>query len=329
MSTTEVKEVKHTNLKIPSNVLNKLKELNVGNFLPKSISKKLYVEFHKTNTELINSIVRTLESEIPVYALVVDIGNIKTDDAYIFPQLIAHRLSMMPIKQFNNIKLSLNVKNNSDVKIKVYSESLSDDAKIGSDIEILSPGYVICELNPGCKISIDNIVSKKGIKYLDGAKYSLPFHVRYRQLDYDSNISSMERTGTKYSIEIPYIRNIDPKDALNLAIDTLVNKLDGLRKKISKADSSHSDEYLQIKSDKSYTEYSISKETSTIGNIAVRYIYNIDPQIKNVTWRKDHLLKDYIIIRIEHNESKKILLQAFENAIEELKSIKDQINKKK
>lgn len=166
--------------------------------------------FKNIDISIINSLRRIMISNIPTIA--IDVIKVKENNGILPDEILAHRLGLIPIKRKNKYtttgRLTLNVENEDDEVITIYSGSLICD---NDDIEIIDKEIIITKLDKGHKIDlIAEIV--EGTGYLH-AKWNPTCGLAYK-IDENGDVTmNIETLGT-----------MTPKEVLVDAIDILTEK---------------------------------------------------------------------------------------------------------
>jgi DNA-directed RNA polymerase subunit L len=273
----------------------------------------LSFELHNTNTAIANGLRRCIDNEVPVQVMSFNDVDLKTNDPYIIAYELQSRLNQIPIKQGITEALKLNVYNNTDVPIPIYSSNIGGP-------ELMSGNFIVTYLRPNTSIIIDKINITTGIGYLNSAVYTFPGHTEFHCLDMDEKKSSMLQHPNAYRLVVAHQSFIDPRDIVLLALTVLIDKLTMLESVVRNPVDDLS--YIEITELPGGIDLKIFNETYTIGNIISYYCYKVDPTISNVNCRKAHPTHNYITVEVYHSTPKQILVQSIEMAKNELIVIK-------
>ncbi len=298
------------NLKITTNQidLSKTQYIKLKHLIPETSNKKIEFELHNSNCSFSNGFRRTIMNEIPVRYLTVSMSDIHTTDPWIVNDIIKNRIEMIPISQDIPIgtTYSLKFENKTDNYVNVMSSEIKYR---GSSVKDIIQSIPICSINSMYSISINNIIVSESYGYING-RVSVG-RVSYEILDYDMvNISSAVSNPTIFKLILEVPGNINPKEIILKAIDSICNRLDNIDFSLSKI------------------EYGIYKllipnESHTIGRLLETYIFNLYPTIDYVAMRESHPSKRECTIDIKHNEAEKLIKKAIEIIKKEYINIKN------
>lgn len=330
----QVKNIKKRSYPISQKTRELCKTLNVENYLPKITPQDVSFELHNTTTEMANALRRCINSEIEVLVMDFKDDDFISDDSFIILHELKKRINLIPIRQISGIKHHIDVYNDTDVIIPVYSKDIKEgtnkkDFKDSKE-QLFSHTFIITYLRPGKRLVINNIHIKKGVSYKNGTMFSFPGKVGYSCIELEEDEkngkeikSSMECEPTTYRITIPRQKFIDPIQIIKLAVKTLGEKISSIERLIETNKENYYSSEMEIIYTKNKGVYKIYNETYTIGNLLVRYGMNIDKTIKNIHCIKKHPSFDYILVELEHAEPRNIMLNAISTIKKELKNIND------
>ena len=345
--TTVVKNIQRTEHKVPKYILDIAKKANVEHLLPKKTPVSLSLELHNSTTELANAIRRTINGEIKVLRLDLKLEDIKTDDAFIIHDTLVKNIKHIKIEQIRGRTFKLDVYNNTNQTIDVYSNEIKDVNNTQSSPPFDST-IALIELRPGRSLKINNITIKSGSVLEDNdASFSFDGNCRYScmelpKVDYVKMLesrfkkssekkeekikSSMNCNPTTYRLEVFRQRFIEPVEIFKLALKTIDSKLNIIENFINQSIDNKSDNKfystkLEISKSNNITIFKLHGETETIGNLLVKYIYLIDPSISQIDCLHKHPTDKFVIIHIEHNDPKNITLLAIGNIKKEISKI--------
>lgn len=291
--------------------LSKTQYASLKHLIPDYVNQKLSFELINSNYAIANGIRRSITNEIPVRYLTVSMTDIFSTDPYIVGDIIKSRIEMIPIDQ--DIPLgttySIRFENKEDSYIDVLSSEIKQRKSTASGI---SQSIPICSINANHSFVVENIVVAESYGYTNG-RASIG-KVSYEVLNHDmQNVSSANSDPTNFKLVLEVPGNINPKKIILLAIDSIIERLNNIDYSLSKV------------------EYDIYKllilnETHTIGNLLVRYIYGIDPNIDYVAMRTTHPSKRECVIDIKHPQAEKLCKLAVVNISKELNALKKMFN---
>ena len=342
--TTTVRNIQKNEYPVPQETLDLCKKLGVLKRVPVGIPKDISFELHNTTSEMANALRRCINSELEVLIMHFDDDSFISDDSFIIIHELRKRINYIPIRQISGLVFSLDVYNNTDTIIPVYSESIKEKKKYKHDTgnetkgnthddTMLSETVILTYLRPGKKLVIDNIYLLSGTSYKDNAAFSFPGKVSYKCLDIhvdntdeknkDDNMfrSSMEHVTTKYKLGIYRQKYIDPIHIVKMALKNINIKLDNIYKIVKDADENFYSSDMEINYSKDRAVFKIFNETYTIGNLISRYGYMVDNTITNIHCIKLHPSFNYINIEIYHPSPKNIMILAIELIKKELDAI--------
>lgn len=330
--TTTVKNIVKKSYPIPEDTIKLCKRLGVDKHLPTVVPRDVSFELHNSTTEMANALRRCINSELEVLIMDFDDRDFMSDDSFIIIHELKKRINLIPIRQIAGINFHINVSNNTDNIIPVYSKSIKEgkDKKSKKEIKdkIFSDTFILTYLRPGKKLLINNIHTKKGTSYKDGAMFSFPGKVGYKCLDLKESKegeveSSMVSEPKNYRLTVPRQKHIDPIQIIKLAIKTLDTKMTNLYNLIENATENFYSSEIEVIYSKGKALFKIYGETYTIGNLLFRYGMNVDKSITNIHCIKLHPSFDYINVKVEHADSQKVMMSAITNIKKELKRIGD------
>jgi DNA-directed RNA polymerase subunit L len=324
---TQVKNIKSNSYPISKETKELFKQIGALRHLPTAVPRDISFELHNTTTVLANSIKRCMNSEIPVLIMNFEQDDVSTDDDFIIRHEICKRVNLIPIRQISGVKFSLNVKNDTDQIIPVFSRSIivieEKTTTVDSKEEMFSPTQIICYLRPGKVMVIDNIHVKSGTSYADYVSHSFPGKIGFECIDEKELArSSLVATPTSYRITVPRQKFVDPKHIVKLALSTLLGKLDRIRGHVDgNTDDFYSVDNVEITRIKELTRYKLIGETYTVGNLLSTYGYLSDSSITHIHCIKQHPSHNFVIVEIHHSNPKAIMLSAIDLSKKELNAV--------
>lgn len=337
---TIVKNIVERSYPIPDDTLALFKQLGVEKFTPSEVPRDLTFELHNTTTEMANALRRCINSELTVLAMDFDVNNVYTDDSFIITDELKTRIKLIPIRQISDMTFSLNVTNPLDVIIPIYSSQIHKSGDTGAiNGELMFAGSnILTYLRPGKYLRIENIKTVSGVGYIDGPAFSFPGKVGYSCIELEqmcsgadggekdplkTPVSSMESNPSKYRLVIPRQKFIDPMQIINIALDTLSDKINKLSDIIGGTIGNLYTSDIEITYTPGSVTVKIFRETYTIGNMIVRYGMDVDASITNIHCIKPYQSVDYITVEIRHPDPKKIMMLSMKKIQEELTSIRE------
>jgi len=215
---TIVKNIKRVKHPIHKDTLDIAKKAGVLHLIPTKIPISVSLELHNTTTELANAIRRTINTEVDVLRLNVMPVDIDTNDDYIIKDLLIKNINHLKIEQIRNGKFKINIRNDTDRTIDVYSRDIKDiDEK--NKKRPFDDTVAMIELNSGKYLKVNNIFTESGSVYSrDHASFSFEHTCRYKCPDI--KMSSMYCEPSKYILEIPRQKFIDPIEIFKINEET-------------------------------------------------------------------------------------------------------------
>lgn len=309
---TEVKGIRRDRFPLSNEFVEICKKKNVHKLLPKSVPVELYFELHNTTTELANSIRRAYK-ELNVFKLTIE-GEFFTDDEFIILEHLKKRIGLIPIRQIKGMKFSIDMYNNTDTIIPVFSYMLVNSLKNNTE-ELMAPGINITDLRPGKTLKMNLGV----ISGSNDASFSFPGNIQYAAINPPK--SSMEKDCTSYSITIPRQKYIDPINIVKMIMENLINRLNKINEIVKNNKENFYSSEMEITYGENKGTFKIRNETYTIGNLITKYGFMTDKEIKNIHCIKPHPSSKEIIIEIYHKNPQKIIVDAIENVKKEIINI--------
>jgi DNA-directed RNA polymerase subunit L len=313
--------------------------------LPKS--SNYYVKFHinKSYSGLSNAIRRCLITEIKVQCLDVEMNEIKTDDEFIISDALIKNINLIPINQnyeTKELELELYIKNNTNQMIDVYMSDFilytDKKNKVQGDITELIPeiNIPIVKLSPNKYIHIKHFKIIEGYNKDDASKFTLLNNVSYKPLDlspYDNftKLGDKSINSNPKSFEISYLTkaNIEPKQVMIKCCNTLISRLEDFYNLIKNYiknigdDNFYGDEKLEVTRNEDFYIYKCLNEYLTLGNLISQKIYLLDETILYTASTVERLDTEKMIIKVKHIEPDKILQDAINSCIKDLKDVKN------
>jgi DNA-directed RNA polymerase subunit L len=109
----------------------------------------------------------------------------------------------------------------------------------------------------------------------------------------------------------------DPIEPIRMACINLKTRLERIENSLTQKDSAQKHD-IHFTTEYDIFKLFISEEKHTIGQLLVKYIYQLEPSIEYVSARITHPSKEEIIIDIKHTSAKKICLSAIQNIKKDL-----------
>lgn len=319
-----VKNIKKEDQEIPKFFIDKCKELGVDKFIPIPY-KSLTWELHNTYPEVANAFRRCINSELPTLIMDFDLKDIDFDDVFLMALEIQKRINLIPIRQISGMNFSVDVYNNTNDPIKVMSSDIKQNGK--STEELFSQSFIIAILNPRRYLKINNIKTKSGAQYKDGAAYSYPERVQYECIDLnvhgdDKVPSSLHVEQTSFRLSIQKQQYELPTTIIKRAAKEIEQKLDKIYDVINNWGNTRSTK-IEIKKEDDVTNYKIYDETYTVGQLIVRFINIIDPSIELLSCFKKFSFNNFVTLKVGHIDANNIVKKAIKIAKLNIKTIGD------
>jgi hypothetical protein len=311
---------------------------NLLDLLPKNSKFKVSFELHDTNTDLANAIRRCILNEIEIYSMTFNEENMNISDPYILSDFIKKQIELIPILQdpdidYDDLKIDINVKNNTNQLINITSKDINVYHK-DKQKNIMTDTIILCNLRPMEFFNINNIYIKKGKGRNDAGAFNSVSNITYDILNiipYDENnkkgSNSLISNPTSFEISYTTYRNIKkPFYFIKLCCDTLIKRLEIIlndMKNIKNDDIKYYSEILELETKNDLKILYIKNECRTIANLIARYCFILTKQnIKFISSDITHYEKDIVFIKIIHNEFSTLIQNSIKKIIDEIKNIK-------
>lgn len=252
-----------------------------------------------------NAIRRTVECELPTLAMYTEYDDTKTNNEFIIPEMVHKRLRMIPIDQ----------KTSPDAIFSLYAINDTPtvrDVKV-SEMKIVSGGssrpikklpfnetYTLCTLEPGKSIKISNIKVQKTFGFVAGDGMSvMAVHATSLAVDQKPiNVMDQSSDGIPSRVANPQVWDVafstngtmPAAEIVIMACNNLIERIQSLRDML----------YL-ITNNGDYYEFIIDGESDTIGNLLVRTICDMFPDVDCVTY-KTSIFSRSVTIRIRYDD---------------------------
>ena len=276
------------------------------------LQSEVSFEIKNAHTIFANALRRAATDEIPRLAL--SVGDIILDDKSQFSKMVSDRIQLIRINQAidpNFVKkavFSIDITNNNAFTIKVYSFDIKSNIKPPSPI--FNPTMVLCELESGCSLKIDEITIRSGLG-IDNACFLGICRSRSIPLDlqeipnYDGPMSgfveqSMIAEPNHFRIGGVVQATIDPHneslDIFIAACNTIQRRLINVADAIMNSQAS-SISYL-VDGDK--CTLTIAKETHTLGTLITKSVMDTHPEkIKSSNYSIAHHEDNMMTIHVD------------------------------
>ena len=249
-------------------------------FTPKQMSFTI----NGTNNAVANAIRRTVLCELRVKHLHLEYEDIKTDEAFIIPEMIIKRLRMIPINQTvaSDATFSINVTNTTAALIDVKSASIVDAG--GKFAGLFNETFTLFTLHPGKYIRATNIRIKDEYGWRE--EYGgcvLACNATSLALDVEpiniyvkgqqGAISSSLANPRVWRVSFTTNGNMPPRAIVGAACDSIVERLRIIKELLWSVES-NGDEHI----------LTVNDESDTIGNLLMRGILELYPDIRAVVY---------------------------------------------
>jgi hypothetical protein len=330
---------------------------NLHDILPRNSKYTIRFDIINANTDLANAIRRCMIDEVEVISLTFDSSDLliheRNHDEFILPEYLKKNIEAVPISQdldYNRVSIELDVENKTDEIRNVYTGDILFRDASGREIEnsnIFSTNICIAKLRPGKRLRVAKMQLVKGKCLDDSNKFRLTQSEYYEILDVKPLLvekygkiegkSSLEVNPSSFRIGFSTYRNIDPKNVIDKVCDSLIGRLDKIRRgleSIQIVDSgnitlSNFSEEISIELVGDVYHVIIDDEYWTMGNLISRYCYILDPEnIAFVCPSIEHTQVERAIIKIKHPQVKEILIDAIAKAVADLSNIKILLHEK-
>lgn len=296
------------------------KLLKNKNLIPDFKHSMLSFTIHNTKSSFVNALRRCILDELLVKVLYFDLSDIKTNDEFILNDLIQERIQLISIKQDieDDITFSLNVFNNTNQIIPVYSESI----KPNNNTNIyFNQNIKLCDLKPNKHITINNIHTKSNYGHYDNI-YSIG-RASYEVINFDMvNTQSLSSDPSEFKFYIYSNGNIETVDILHKTIIQLTKRLQNITNLITSYNPDKSNDELIINKEDNITIYFIKNEYHTLGNLLVDYMYDLDNSTNLLNYNIDHPSKNEINIKTDNPDSDRLITTAISKVINDLDNLK-------
>lgn len=298
--------------KLESKTIKLGKFSSLSKLIPTDVNQIIELKFKNTNTPMVNAIRRTILCEMPVRYMSVSLSDIHTDDPYAINDVIRARLEMIPIDQTiplgTNFRLAFS--NESDEFGYVTSNHIVDPKNkiknaITSDIPLLT-------INANTALTIENIEVVETFCY-DNARPSFGrvyYHCDNHDMTKSCNISSP----TDFTLGLETSGKINAKKVMTDALESLISRIKDI-------------DYDLAKIEFGIYKLRIPNETYSIGKLIAYYVYTLVPDIKHVSMRLTHPSIREVIVDVDSDNAKELVVKACELIIQDLTSFKKQISK--
>lgn len=235
-----------------------------------------------------NALRRTISCELPVLHLSVEYENIITDDRFIIPEMIIKRLRMIPIDQSipQDTKFRLDITNTTHMVMDVKSSEIVQDIRRPGKsplkpIRAFNETFTLLTLRPGASINIKNIVLATEYGYNSGyGMCALACNVASIALDQvpmnnytNEGVPAAMSNPRSWKLSFNTNGSMDAKQIVIAACDNIIMRVNNVHDMLYTVENV-GDEYI----------LNIDGETDTIGNLFMRTISDLFPDIRAVSY---------------------------------------------
>jgi len=311
-------------------------------YLPNRPKESISFELHDITSDMANTIRRFLYDEILVYSMSLDEYDIKTTDPFILNDYVKKRIESIPIIQdmekydIDKFTINLSFENLTAESMNIYTrdfEILYNDKKYTGDY-FFSENICVFSLKSSKKIKISNIKIIRGVAKDDASKFLLLSNINYKILDTKpinktqhkkTGESSLNSNPSKFLFKLTNHRNIKPKKILNLCLDNITERMENINaeiKKINENDTNYISDLIKLETNGNFIILHMNNEYWTLANVISRYCYLQDKDIEFVCSSIIHPTTEISLIKIKHKNYLKILINAINDIIKDVKNIK-------
>lgn len=298
------------------NIINENKHL-----LPNLTSETISFTLKDTSYAFSNAIRRVAKNEIECKCFQINIYDIVTNDKFLLIDIVKDRIELIPISQSidMNKTFSLNVSNNTDEPIKIYTKDIKPYVKGMFDENI-----IIAYLMPNTYLKINDIVIEKK-SGVENGKYGLS-QVNYKDIKTNFKKQSLEQNNiTDINMDITTNGNIKIPTLINEISDNLIKRLTLILTNLKEIKTIYKPDDVQLVNnndlfvinENNMFLYYINNETHTIGNLLEHYIYQNEKCFVN--YATIHPTKNQFILKIKHPNHKKIIENSIGKIIDDVK----------
>lgn len=262
-------------------------------YLPKTLfPKRIEFELSNVSNAVSNAIRRTVECELLVIAMFAEYADVTCDDIFIIPEMILRRLRMIPINQKTPI----------DAVFELEAVNLTPDVRDVKSGEItitrgnlkklpFNETFTLFTLNPGKSIKITNIGIHSAYGFVAGdGMHVLAVNAASVALDqtpintYEPNggggIPSRISNPREWKVSFNTNGSMPPKSIVVAACDSITARVQSVQDLLYSIEN-NGDEYV----------LTIHGESHTIGNLFMRTIHDMFPDIRAVTYSSSNITR--------------------------------------
>ncbi len=307
-------------------VINLVSDVSIsrkGNALDK---RKVVFTIDGVDNSIAGALRRTLMMELKVSSLACEYGSIETTNEEIIRDMIVKRVALIPIDQScpSDAVFSLDVTNNTPATSFVRTRDIVIKRKGGQDGKPLTrlpfePAHVVCALLKQRSISINEITIKRDYGYnfaghvvavLGTAVFTTDNIINAYSNQQGAHISNTNNLSWRVSFQTN--GTMDSKMVMSETCKSLIFRL--------KAITEYSD---QARKQDNTSKLTIQGETDTIGNMLMRAILQIQPNIPAVTYLANYTNRTCVLSVRTHDDLDvpALINQAIENRVRVITTI--------
>jgi len=306
-------------------------------YLPKKSKQRVSFELTDTNADFANAFRRFLMDEIPVLSMDVKEKNISSDDKFVLTDHLKKNIEMIPISQDCDVKMYLDIKNNTDETVPVYSGDITvvdKKGKVLNSDEYFVGTIPIINLRPSKYLKISDITITTGLGKHDSGKFIFLSNIMYEILDMepiDTNkygtkgVSSLVSNPAHFKITCTTHRNINAKKIMKLCCDVMVDRFTKIQQElefIKPDDNVYFSDLINLETKGDIKLFHFIGEYWTISNLISRYCYLIFKDIQFVCSSTIHPSIEESIVKIKHPNSLAIMKDALKKIISDISTVK-------
>ena len=319
MSENKIADIKFINTTPPDKKYFKYVKYSRKN-IPLGMSFKIL----NTRPSVANAIRRTIGYEMDILVLSFEEKYFDTDDDFQIFEELKNKLQMIKIKQISNMSFYIDIKNNTDKILDVYTGDIKEYKNPGE--ELFRPDIVIAQIRPGRYLKIDNIKPILGNSETLSTRHQINGNVGYEcldLLDYKDKAKSMLMPQKNFKITIKPQAYFHPNNVIRLAIKTILNRTEIIYKIIleNKNNETFSTKKIILeKEKKNFYIYTLNNETNTLGNLISEKVREDNGAF--ITFQHEHQEDSHIFIKLRTKKNPNdVILPSLKNLMEEFKKI--------
>jgi DNA-directed RNA polymerase II subunit RPB3 len=319
-------------------------------------------ESTKVNTALVNSIRRTILSDISTWVIEEKSVMFTENTSNMDNEFMAHRLSLIPINSFmkdidySNVKMSCSKKNEEEDILSIYASDFevmdkSSGKKVENSKIFPYPGMLIAKLKYNQSVSFECQLEKNsvieggksthcpvctcvhtyGIDKKEVEEFTKDMSVEEKRSFMTRDVErhySKNKVGEPliYKMTIESVGQIPPNEIVKMAIELLKKRLD-----VFYHDLVTNHERIEIRNSEVYEdiiELSVDGEDDTLGNLITKYMgLDKDVLFSGYVIRHPTIRNVFMKYKLKENNNVEELIKKIEKVINELTDILDKIKK--